>query len=110
MKNSSPGEDKSSRKALLELDSEDIATFFLQVTKSLTVPAAWSRSLLIPIPKPDKLPNILSNLRGIPPQQTLQKLLCYVSCLDHTVGPNPRMSFNITRLVYTLAIVLQTTF
>lgn len=80
MKNSSPGEDRIGKDDLMSLDPEDIATFFLQVTESVCVPASWSRSLLVQIPKPGKCSNIASNLRGISLQQSLRKLfmLCLV--------------------------------
>lgn len=79
MKNSAPGEDGIGKNELSKLDPEDIATFFLHITESIQVPSSWTRSILVPIPKPGKPAITPRNLRGISLQQALRKL--FVSCV-----------------------------
>lgn len=79
MSNSSPGEDSISKKDLSALDPKVVAAFFQDLIEAVKVPAAWTRSLLIPIPKPGKPPNKPENLCGISLQQGLRKL--FVSCI-----------------------------
>lgn len=77
MKASACGEDKVTVRGLHGIDSEQIAAFFHELSTLDCLPASWSRSILVPIPKVHN-PSV-SQLRGLSIQTCIRRL--YSKCL-----------------------------